>query len=333
MQLTITSYGAYIHKRGECFEIIINKKKDEISARRVQSILITTGAAISSDALHLAHEHNIDVIFLDKYGNPFSRVWHSKFGSTTYIRRKQLEFSQNRKGLDLAKSWIITKTDNQIKLLEKLKRTRPKKREKLEAYAAAMTRYNEQLKTLDGKSIDAVRDEIFALEAHCAKQYFKALNHIIPALYQFDGRSRQPAEDEFNAFLNYSYGVFYSKTERACILAGLDPYIGFLHTDNYGKKSFVFDIIELFRIYADEAVIRLFAKRKVKTDMIRKIKNGVTLVKTGKQLLINDLNEALNEKIRYRGRNIKKENIIQYECHRLANSFIGRDKEITFKSI
>ncbi len=146
MQLTITSYGAYIHKRGECFEVKVKNKKDEISARRVQSILITTGAAISSDALHLAHEHNIDVIFLDKYRNPFSRVWHSKFGSTTYIRRKQLEFSQNRKGLDLAKSWIITKTDNQIRLLEKLKRTRPKKRDKIEAYVKTMTRYNELLK-------------------------------------------------------------------------------------------------------------------------------------------------------------------------------------------
>ncbi len=333
MQLTITGYGAYIRKRGECFEIKVDDKKDEISARRVQSILITTAALISSDALHLAYEHNIDVIFLDKYGKPFSRVWHAKFGSTTYIRRKQLEFSQNRKGLDLAKSWIITKTDNQIRLLEKLKRTRPKKREKIEAYVKNMTRYQEQLKTLDADSINTVRDEIFILEAHCAKQYFKAVNYIMPARYQFDGRSRQPAKDEFNAFLNYSYGVLYSRTERACILAGLDPYIGFLHTDNYGKKSFVFDIIELFRIYADEVVIRLFAKRMVKKEMVRQIKNGVTLVKTGKQLLIYDLNEALDEKIRYRGRNIKKKNIMQYECHRLANSFIGRDKEITFKSI
>ncbi|MGB3458597.1 MAG: CRISPR-associated endonuclease Cas1 [Halobacteriota archaeon] len=35
--------------------------------------------------------------------------------------------------------------------------------------------------------------------------------------------------------------------EKACIIAGLDPYIGFLHTDNYNKKSRVFDVIVLFR--------------------------------------------------------------------------------------
>ena len=33
---------------------------------------------------------------------------------------------------------------------------------------------------------------------------------------------------------------------EAYIIAGLDPYIGFLHTDNYNKKSLVFDVIELF---------------------------------------------------------------------------------------
>ena len=34
--------------------------------------------------------------------------------------------------------------------------------------------------------------------------------------------------------------------EKAYIIAGLDQYIGFLHTDNYNKKSLVFDVIELF---------------------------------------------------------------------------------------
>jgi CRISPR-associated protein Cas1 len=42
--------------------------------------------------------------------------------------------------------------------------------------------------------------------------------------------------------LNYSYGVLYSLVEKACILAGLDPFVGFLHTDNYNKKSLVFDL-------------------------------------------------------------------------------------------
>ncbi|MFO7558792.1 MAG: CRISPR-associated endonuclease Cas1 [Desulfobacterales bacterium] len=58
----------------------------------------------------------------------------------------------------------------------------------------------------------------------------------MPEKYQFSGRSRRPAKDPFNAVLNYCYGMLYSRVEKACILSGLDPFVGFLHTDNYNKK-------------------------------------------------------------------------------------------------
>ncbi len=31
--------------------------------------------------------------------------------------------------------------------------------------------------------------------------------------------------------------------EKACIIAGLDPYVGFIHTDHYNKLSLVFDFL------------------------------------------------------------------------------------------
>jgi CRISPR-associated protein Cas1 len=333
MQLAINTYGSFIRKRGECFEIGVegenkNMKKQEISARKVQSILITTSVLISTDAILLAHEHNIDIIFLDQYGKPFSRVWHSKFGSTAFIRRMQLELSENEKGVALARDWIVQKLEHQIGLLNELKKTRKEKKEKIEAYSAAMSENRDKLAAVAGGSMDEVRAQIFSLEALCGKTYWEAVSFIVPEPYKFSGRSRNPATDEFNALLNYGYGVLYSKVERACILAGLDPYIGFLHTDNYGKKSFVFDIIELFRIHVDELVISLFSKRSVKQDMFRKIQNGLVLEKTGKELLIGEFNKMMEETLNYRGRNIKKANIMEHECHRLANEFIGKDREV-----
>ena len=55
------------------------------------------------------------------------------------------------------------------------------------------------------------------------------------------------AKDLFNAILNYGYGVLYAQIEQAIILAGLDPYAGFLHADRPGKPSLVLDLIEEFR--------------------------------------------------------------------------------------
>ena len=40
---------------------------------------------ISTQAVVTALEHNIDIMFLDKFGDPTGRVWFSKMGSTALI--------------------------------------------------------------------------------------------------------------------------------------------------------------------------------------------------------------------------------------------------------
>ena len=103
MQLVINTYGSYLKKSGDLFVVKNEDKVFEVSAKKVNSIMITTSAYLSTDALKLAIENNIDVIFLDEYGDYFGRVWHSKLGSTVLIRRKQLEISSLNEGFDLAK--------------------------------------------------------------------------------------------------------------------------------------------------------------------------------------------------------------------------------------
>src|SRR5204862_398077 len=61
------------------------------------------------------------------------------------------------------------------------------------------------------------------------------------------GREGRGATDPLNAALNYGYGILYAQVERALLLAGLDPYAGFLHADRPGKPSLVLDLIEEFR--------------------------------------------------------------------------------------
>ena len=72
----------------------------------------------------------------------------------------------------------------------------------------------------------------------------------------------------------------------------------------------------------DETVFFLFSGRKVKKDHFDKVRGGLTLNKEGKVVLLQALNETFDKSIRYRGRNIKNRNIIQFECHRIANQLI-----------
>jgi len=321
MQLVINTYGSYLQKNGDCFKVKKDDQVFEVSVKKVSSIMITTAAYITTDAIKLAMDHNIDIIFLDEFGDPFGRVWHSKLGSTTLIRRRQLEIAEIEDGLKLAVSWVINKFDNQIELLKRLRNTRTQKSAEITAYIEKLENGRNSLDNISG-TIDDRRGTIMGIEGSAGRIYFECLSFLMPDRYRFDGRSRNPAKDEFNALLNYSYGVLYSKVEKACIIAGLDPYVGIIHTDHYNKKSLVFDLIENFRIWADETVINLFAGRKVKQEHFDTLKNGFTLNKDGKAVLIESLSKFLDESIRYSGRNIKREDVMQFECHRIANGLI-----------
>ncbi|MDY6854935.1 MAG: CRISPR-associated endonuclease Cas1 [Thermodesulfobacteriota bacterium] len=321
MQIIINTYGSYLQKNGDCFRVKVEDKVFDVSVKKVSSIMITTSAYITTDAIKMAMDYNIDVIFLDKFGDPYGRVWHSKLGSTTLIRRKQLEIAETGEGLDLAIEWISTKFDNQIDFLKRLRETRSRKSKEITVSIEKLKSCSEGLNKLEGK-IDEVRGTIMGLEGTAGRIYFETLSFIMPERYQFSGRSRNPAQDEFNALLNYAYGILYSKVEKACIIAGLDPYVGIIHTDHYNKKSMVFDLIENYRIWADETVVKLFASRKVKKDHFNKLKNGYTLNSDGKALLVEAFNIFLDESIRYRGRNIKRGDAIQFDCHKIANGLI-----------
>ncbi|MBI3605632.1 MAG: CRISPR-associated endonuclease Cas1 [Nitrospirae bacterium] len=326
MQLVINSFGSYLRKQGEGFVVKNDEKVFEVSARKVESILITTSAYLSTDAIKLASDHNIDVVFLDEFGNPYGRVWHSKLGSTVLIRRRQLEIANQEEGLTLAKEWVSEKLTNQIELLKRLANSRPEKEEQLKVHFQRLEENKAKLDDLSG-TIDEKRGTMMGLEGSAGRTYFESLSFIMPDRYKFDGRSRQPAKDEFNCLLNYGYGVLYSMVEKGCIIAGLDPYVGFIHTDNYNKKSLVFDLIEMFRILADQTVVYLFSGRKVKQEHFDEVKGGLTLNKEGRAALLEALNETFEKTVRYNGRNIKNKDIIQFECHRIANSLIKGEED------
>ena len=324
MQLVINTYGAYLSRRGELFLVKVNGQSTEISARKVRSILISTGAAFSSDAVQLAVEKNIDILFLDKYGDPFGRVWHGRPGSTTAIRRLQLVAAQTDLGMQLALGWVGRKFDNQIALLTRMRDRRTRLSAQLTEAIGSLKTLKEQMQDLTG-NIDTTRQSLLGLEGRAGRTYWAAVSLLLPTHYRFKGRSRNPAKDPFNCLLNYAYGILYGVVERACLLSGLDPYIGFIHTDHYNKPSLVFDLIEQYRIWADETILSLFSARKIKQDLFDSLKNGFTLNKQGKAVLIEAFTGCLDEAIRYRGRNITRRDSIQFDLHRIANDLLAKD--------
>ena len=163
MQLVINTRGAFLKKEKNCFLVKNEEKIVEVSADKIDSILITTSATITTDAIEFAVENNIDIIFLDYHGNPYGRVWHSKLGSTTLIRRRQLEAEAADTGFYLARGWIAEKIQNQIDLLKDLKKNRPDQKDQIDISIAKIEGLRETLLAMKG-SLDIKRGSIMGVE-------------------------------------------------------------------------------------------------------------------------------------------------------------------------
>lgn len=331
MQLYLNTYGTYLHVKDALFEVRVPQEggghgRRHFAASKVTSIIMTTSAALSTDAVKLALQNNIDIIFADSSGFPLGRVWHSKLGSTTKIRKRQLEASIGPEGVRWTVAWLSAKLGNQIEFIKSLKKHRSLMGDFLDEKAARIGNLQQSIRLQEeAPSVDAIAETLRGLEGTAGRLYFEALSQSLPEEHRFAGRSFRPALDPFNAFLNYGYGVLYSRVEKALMIAGLDPYVGFLHRDDYNQKSMVFDYIEPYRIHVETVVFRLFSAKKVNQPHTEPLANGITLAKEGKQLLIEKLNDYLEvQTIRYNGRNQTRGNGLQMDAHRFANELIGK---------
>jgi CRISPR-associated protein Cas1 len=305
------------------FEVKIGDEKKSISAARVSSIVISNAAQITTDAIQLALEYNIDILFLDQYGDPYGRIWFPRMGSSTFIRRRLLEIYANDAGLNYVKTWVGKKLENQAEFLEELLEKRPGVKDSLSGEIAKIGLLHNQLQEVSG-SLNANMGRIMGLEGNSARIYFSLISLLLPDKYRYRGRSSRPAKDVFNACLNYGYGILYGKVERALVIAGLDPYIGLLHTDNYNKKSLVYDFIEPYRILVEKPVFYLFSRRKINEAHYDEINQGVTLNDEGKKILVPQLMEYFDKIERYGNKNMKIISRIQADAHKFANQLIGK---------
>jgi CRISPR-associated protein Cas1 len=133
--------------------------------------------------------------------------------------------------------------------------------EEVRLLAGEVADHEEEINRLSGEALGELRFHLLSAEGRAAQKYWAAIGRLLLADLSWPGRRTQGATDPLNSALNYGYGILYGAVERACVLAGLDPYAGFLHVDRPGKPSLVLDLIEEFRQpIVDKTVIGLVNK-------------------------------------------------------------------------
>lgn len=321
MQLLIDEFGAFVGKKENLFVITKDKgkKKEEFSADNLNQIIFSRGSAISSDAVKLAMEKGIDIVFLGNYGMPCARIYPCKLGGTTLTRRMQAELYFSGKAIEFVKKIVEAKVKNQAYFLKSLEKTREIS---FGTVSDEIIQSLEVLKSISGK-IDDARNELLGIEGRAASIYFSCLSKIIP----FERREHE-AKDPFNAVLNYGYGILYGEIEKACILAGLDPYLGFFHTDRYNKPSMVLDLIEEFRQpIVDRAIVTLFSRKEIDESDFEKSGDSLMLSKSGRKKIITAVLERLHTEIKYNGKKQSFQKAILGQARNFVNFLLGESAE------
>jgi CRISP-associated protein Cas1 len=322
MELVINTFGTSLSREDEGFVISHDGERQRIPAEGIDSIQISRGAQITSDAVMLAIEREIEVLFMDRAGNPIGRVWSPRYGSISTIRKGQLNFSFSHDAVTWIKDIIWHKIENQQTLLMMMVPDKEVDKDVIDKAVSRLEDYQAKVGKLDGEIVSDIASTLRGWEGVSSKIYFEALNRFIPEQLRFDMRSQHPAMDPVNALLNYGYGLLYGKVEAALIKSGIDPYVGILHRDNYNRPVLVYDVIEIYRIWIDYVVYNLVIQNAV-TDEYYSVKDDGSywLEPLGRRVLIQSVNDYLEEVILYNGIERSRQTQIQLYTQDLAQKF------------
>lgn len=310
-QLTIDGWGTFVGKHSERLRLTRkNEPMREFPLASLQQVLVMSGGvSISSDAIEECAKRGIPIHFLDYAGRAYASLFSGQLTGTVKTRREQLLSYIDARGLELGKAFAFGKIHNQLNQLRYMTKNRIEKMPELvtEVRQAAidLEAMADELSNLYGPNIDDVRGQLLSIEGRAAQIYWNQLKKLVVVETDWPGREGQGATDLINSLLNYGYGVLYTKVEQALILAGLDPFAGFVHTDRPGKPSLVYDVVEEFRQPVVDRVV--FGILNLKTELEQDEQGYLT--KETKNLLVRKINERLLES---RERYERKRQTLQY---------------------
>lgn len=126
------------------------------------------------------------------------------------------------------------------------------------------------------------KDQLRGYEGEAASIYFGVFNELILQQkkdFQFQGRTKRPPMDTVNAMLSFAYTLLTNQITSALECVGLDPCVGYLHTERPGRSSLALDMVEELRsVMADRFVLSLINKKIVSGKNFTKKENGAVLM-------------------------------------------------------
>lgn len=231
-------------------------------------------------------DRGVTLSFFSPRGRFLARVSGGQQGNVL-LRRTQYRLADDAGArAELARSFIIGKVFNCRRVLDRSIRDHG-----LRMDIDEMRKVIEHL-TVSIERLTTVADveSVMGIEGDAAARYFSVFGQMILRRdnFSFTVRTRRPPRDPVNAMLSF----FYTMLSQDCVSAlegvGLDPCVGFLHSDRPGRPSLALDLMEELRpMVVDRFILTCINNQQVRSGDFAFRETGEVLVepKARKRLL------------------------------------------------
>jgi len=297
--LFVTTQGTYLNKEGET---IVVRANDEILIRLpVHTIcgIVCFGNVLASPfLLGFCAENGVGMSFLTEYGKFLFRVQGPVSGNVLLRREQYRRADDKRYSAGIARAIVAAKIANSRTTIQRVLRDHQEKIDEAKARKVVdhLAHCISALRTIN--SFDGIR----GIEGDAAQNYFGVFNQMIVAqkeVFHFKERNRRPPLDNVNCLLSFIYTLLAHDVRSALEGVGLDPAVGFLHSDRPGRASLALDIMEEFRAYiADRLALSLINLRRVDEKGFKKMETGAVLMEDDtRKIVLTAYQERKREEI------------------------------------
>ncbi len=302
--LYLTTPGLYVQR--DHLTLCIERNHGPVLSlpiHHVESVCVMGDEIVlSHGAMQLAIGQAVPINYLDGNGRLRARVTGVPDTSVT-LRRAQFRASENPAlQTQICRCIVAGKLHNaRNSLLRGAREAQdPEAADSLSTACDAIARLIPLLP--DAENPDAVR----GLEGAGAQAYFSVFSRLLKQQHEafpFSLRTRQPPQDRVNCLLSFLYALVRHDCIAALTVAGLDPFVGFLHAERANRPSLALDLMEEFRPWlADRLAVTLINRQQIQPSHFALREGGaVELTAEGRKTLIKAYQERKRESLQHPG--------------------------------
>ena len=265
--------------------VVVERDEQElldVPAGLVARIVCFGPVGVSAGLRNWALSSGVELVFCSQRGRYLGQVVSGHVNRVERLRNQFAAADAPERFLPLARGLVEAKIRKQAVLLRRMMRkdTAGELAESVEM----MEGYADMLPAAQG------REEVMGLEGAAARAYFQAWTACVDPAFGFTGRNRRPPLDVVNSALSFGYAILLSEAVSALVATGLDPAIGFLHTEHDGRPSLALDLVEEFRpLIVDQIVMEALRRRRLRPEHGRRDEHrgGVLLTAAGREVIVD----------------------------------------------